>query len=245
MIYLLLIFFAFLFVVRFLQRKYGNPYSLTFIFGKKGSGKSCLMIHDMKRYLRRGWTVYTDMQDCLLPGVRIINADDLKSFTPVNNSFLALEEVGITFDNRNFKNFDSGFRDFFKFQRKYRVRCIMNSQSFDIDLKIRSVVDSMILQTNILNCISISRPIRRSITLTEPSAERDSRIADRLRFGPIWTWRVYWMPHYFKYFDSFSAPSREEIPFHFADNPYKLKRTLQRNLNRRLHHVSQKDEDSE
>lgn len=241
MIYILIVLAALYLVVRFLRRRYGNPYSLTFIFGKKGSGKSCLMIHEMKRYLKRGWTVYTDMQDCRLDGVRIIDADALKSFTPEQNSFLALEEVGITFDNRNFKNFDNGFRDFFKFQRKYRVRCIMNSQSFDIDLKIRSVVDSMILQTNILNCISVSRPIRRSITLTEPSAERDSRIADRLRFGPIWTWKFYWMPHYFKYFDSFSAPPRAEIPYRLPDNPYKLKRLIQRNLNRRSKHGTQEE----
>lgn len=244
MIYILIVLVVFFLIVSLLKRKYGNPYSLTFIFGKKGSGKSCLMVHEMKRYLKRGWNVYTDMQDCRLDGVRIINADDLKSFTPVQNSFLALEEVGITFDNRNFKNFDNGFRDFFKFQRKYRVRCIMNSQSFDIDLKIRSVVDAMILQTNWLNCISVSRPIRRSITLTEPSAERDSRIADRLRFAPIWQWRFYWMPKYFKYFDSFSAPPREEISYRFPDNPYKLKRILQRNLNRRLNDV-QETENSE
>jgi len=233
-----------IFIVKFLKRRYDNPYTLCFIFGKKGSGKSCLMVHHMKKYLKKGWLVYTDMQDCRLDGVRIINADDLKTFVPVQDSFLALEEVGITFDNRNFKNFDNGFRDFFKFQRKYRVRCVMNSQSFDIDLKIRSVVDSMILQTNILNCISVSRPIRRSITLTEPSAERDSRIADRLRFGPIWTWHFYWMPHYFKYFDSFSAPPRQEIPYRYPDNPYKLKRILQRNLNRRSND-GQETEDSD
>lgn len=233
MLYILLFFVLLLFLVRLLRRKYGNPYTLCFIFGKKGAGKSCLMIREMKKHLKRGWSVYTDMEDCRLEGVRIIDGDDLKTFVPDNNSFLCLDEVGIRFDNRQFKNFDTGFRDFFKFQRKYRVKVMMNSQSFDIDVKIRSVVDSMILQTNILNCISVSRPIRRSITLTEPSAERDSRIADRLRFAPFWQWRFYWMPKYFKYFDSFSAPDREPIPFRLPDNPYKLKRTLQKNLNRR------------
>ena len=242
MVYLILFFVVLYLGLYFLKRKFGNPYSLTFVFGKKGAGKSCLMVREMKKHLRRGWAVYTDMEDCRLPGVRIIDGDDLKKFVPTQNSLLCLDEVGIRFDNRAYKTFDNGFRDFFKYQRKYRVKCIMNSQSFDIDLKIRSVVDGMILQTNWMNCISISRPIVRTITLTEPSADRDSRIADRLRFAPIWRWRFYWMPRYFKYFDSFAAPSRDFISFHPPENPYKLKRTLQRNLNRRSADVSQEED---
>lgn len=212
LLYIIIVFAILFFLLRLFKKKYGNPYQLIFVFGKKGAGKSCLMVREMKKHLKRGWNVYTDMEDCILPGVRIIKTVDLKTFVPERNSLLCLDEVGISFDNRNFKNFSDGYRDFFKFQRKYRVKCIVNSQSFDIDLKIRAVVDSMILQTNWLNCISISRPILRSLTVTEPTAERESRIADRLRFAPIWRWRFYWMPRYFKFFDSFGAPPRDCIP---------------------------------
>ena len=197
----------------FVARKYANPYKLTFIFGKKGSGKSCMMIHEMLKYNKKGWNIYTDMADCNIPGVRIIDAKDLSKFAPDANSALFLDEVGITFDNRNYKSFDTGLRDFFKFQRKYKCCVFMNSQAFDVDVKIRNLTDGMILQTNIANCISVSRPIRRSITLTEPSADSESRIADKLSFAKIWHWKFYWMPSYFKYFDSFSAPVRPSISF--------------------------------
>ena len=153
----------------YLKRKYANPYKLVFIFGKKGSGKSCMMIHEMFKYLKRGWHVYTDMSDCNIPGVRIITTKDLANFAPDPNSALFLDEVGITFDNRGFKSFDVGFRDFFKFQRKYRCAVYMNSQAFDVDVKIRNLTDSMILQTNIANCISVSRPIARSIKIGRAS----------------------------------------------------------------------------
>ena len=196
------------------SRRFVNPYRLIFIFGKKGSGKSTLMVSQMLKDLKHGWNVYTDMQDCVVPGVRIINSSaDLAKFVPEANSALYLDEVGISFDNRSYKSFDSGLRDFFKLQRKYKCKVVMNSQSFDVDKKIRDVTDSMILQTSIGNVITLSRPIRRTVALVEATAQADSRIADNLKFESIFRWRVHWMPKYFKYFESFNAPERPAIPF--------------------------------
>lgn len=195
------------------SRKFLNPYKNIFIFGKKGSGKSCLMIHNMIKDLKHGWIVYTDVPDVNIPGVRLFNAKDLDKFSPPPKSSIYLDEVGILFDNRNFKSFPPGIRDFFKLQRKYKCKVTMNSQSFDVDKKIRDCTDSMILQTNILNIISVSRPILRTVTLVEASSQGESRIADNLKFAPITKWKFYFMPKYFKYFDSFSAPERQPIPF--------------------------------
>lgn len=194
------------------SRKYNNPFKLTFIFGKKGSGKSTYMVKLMLRYLKRGWAVYTDMSDVIIPGVRIINSRHLETFAPAQNSVLFLGEVGITYDNRNYSKFPEGIRDLFKFERKYKFRCYMDSQSYDIDKKLRDVVDGMILQSNIGNVLAISRPIVKSVSLTEPSADSESRIAEKLKFAPIWRWKFTWLPRYFKYFDSFSAPARPVIP---------------------------------
>ena len=188
----------------FVSYRYRNPYKLTFIFGKKGAGKSCLMVSKMLYYYKHGWTIYTDMQDIRIPGVRIISSRDLAMFRPEPNSAIFLDEVGISMDNRNYKSFPPGLRDFFKYVRKMRCVVYMNSQSFDVDKKVRDTTDAMVLQVSIANCISLSRPVRRSVTLTEPSAEAESRIADKLKFAPIWNWKFYWMPKYFKYFSYFS-----------------------------------------
>lgn len=212
-----LIIFSFcviLFGFNFFARKYRNPYSLIFLFGKKGSGKSCYMVNEMLKHLKHGWFVYTDIQDINIPGVRIIKtASELSNFVPEANSAIFLDEVGISFDNRGFKSFPPGLRDFFKLQRKYRCKVYMNSQSFDVDKKIRDVTDSMVLMSNVANCIAVLRPIRRTITLTEASGDKESRIADQLKFERIWHWRFYWMPKYFKYFDSFAAPERLKMPY--------------------------------
>lgn len=213
MIIFLFIVGAFLVWFSVQSRRYNNPYRLIFIFGKKGAGKSLYMVKQMMKYLKKGWTVYTDIDNCNLPGVRIMNAMDLSEFAPVENSAIFLDEAGILFDNRNFKNFNSGLRDFFKLQRKYKCRVFLNSQSFDIDKKIRDVTDHMGLIVSVGNVFSIYRPIRRSITLTQPSAEAESRIADKLSFESLFKWQITYLPKYFKYFDSFAAPERPPLPF--------------------------------
>ena len=213
MIIFLFIVGAFLVWFTVQSRRYNNPYRLIFIFGKKGAGKSLYMVKQMMKYLKKGWTVYTDIDNCILPGVRIMNAMDLSEFAPVENSAIFLDEAGILFDNRNFKNFNSGLRDFFKLQRKYKCRVFLNSQSFDIDKKIRDVTDHMGLIVSVGNVFSIYRPIRRSITLTQPSAEAESRIADKLSFESLFKWQITYLPKYFKYFDSFAAPERPPLPF--------------------------------
>ena len=213
MIYVIFIsFFNFFIVFTILSRKYNNPFKLYFIFGKKGSGKSCLMVKKLIEYQRRGWTCYTDMP-VNIPNVRIICADDLKNTWPDEKSALFLDEVGLTWDNRGFKTFDKGFTEFFKLQRKCKCVVYMNSQSFDIDKKIRDVTDGMILQTNIGNIISISRPIIRKVKLVEASADSESRIADDLMFDRFWHYKFYYMPKYFKYFRSFEKPERPPLPY--------------------------------
>ena len=204
-----ILFFGFV----FLNYKYRNPYKLTFVFGKKGSGKSCYMVRQMHRYLRRGWNVYTDMADIKIPGVRIISVGSLSEFKPEPHSLVCLDEVGISMDNRSYKSFPPGLRDFFKYVRKMQVVVIMNSQAFDVDKKVRDTTDHMLLLMSIGSLFCIARPIYRSITLTEPSAESESRIADLLRFGWFFSWRIYYMPAYFRYFDSKSMPLRADVPY--------------------------------
>lgn len=207
----------------YFSRKYANPYKTTFIFGKKGAGKSLLLVHYILKYQKRGWTIYTDMKDVRIPGVRIIDSRDLTTFRPCEGSAIFLDEVGISMDNRNFKQFPPGLRDFFKYSRKMKCAVFMNSQAFDVDKKVRDTTDRMILQVSIANCIALSRPIRRSITLVEPTAQAESRIADRLSFTSIFNWKFLWMPKYFKYFNSQEMPARQLLPYTDPADPLDMR----------------------
>ena len=195
------------------SRKYNNPNKLIFIFGKKGAGKSTYMVYLMLKHLRHGWNVYTNMTDVNIPGVRIMDVKQLITCVPDPHSVLFIDEGGLIWDNRGFKNFDKGYTEFFKLQRKYKCKVYINSQDFDIDKKIRQLTDSMALMTSIAGCIGVIRPIVRKVALVEASAAGESRIADNLKFAGLFSFRFLWLPSYFRYFDSYSAPFRPSVDF--------------------------------
>lgn len=208
------------------SRKYSNPNKLIFIFGKKGAGKSTYMLYLMRKHLKSGWNVYTNMQDVRLDGVRIMDVASLKTCTPEPHSVLFIDEAGLIWDNRNFKSFDSGYTEFFKLQRKYGCKLYINSQAFDIDKKPRDLTDSMVLMSCLLGCIGVVRPIIRKVALVEASAQGDSRIADNLKFGSLLSFKFLWLPSYFKYFDSFNAPERPPVAYRTVSSDLKVLRSL-------------------
>lgn len=213
MLFFILIFSFCFFSFSFLSRKYNNPHKLIFIFGKKGSGKSTYMVKLMLDHMRAGWTVYTNMYDVNIDGVRLMSTEDLKNCVPDPHSVLFIDEGGLIWDNRGFKTFDKGYTEFFKLQRKYQCKVYINSQDFDIDKKIRQLTDSMVLMSTIGGFIGVVRPIIRKVALVEASSQGESRIADNLKFGSLFSFRFLWLPAYFKYFDSFSAPERPPVTF--------------------------------
>lgn len=197
----------------YFSRKYSNPHKLIFIFGKKGSGKSTYMVRLMLEHLRKGWHVYTNMHDVRIDGVRLMDTSLLKTCVPEPHSVLFIDEGGLIWDNRGFKTFDKGYTEFFKLQRKYKCKVYINSQDFDIDKKIRQLTDSMVLMSSIGGFIGVVRPIIRKVALVEASAQGESRIADNLKFGSLFSFRFLWLPRYFKYFDSYNAPERLPLTF--------------------------------
>ena len=193
--------------------KFKNPWKLYMVFGKKGSGKSTFLAKKAVQYMKKGFIVYTNMPDMMIQGVRYINIDDLGEFVPESNSLLLCDEVGMIWDNRNFKQFKPSVRDFFKLQRHYKVICFLASQSFDIDKKLRDLTDGMFLVVNLFGLLSIAKRIYKSITLTESTSEAESRIAENLKFSPIWNWQFTSIPKWSKYFESFTVPDLPKLEY--------------------------------
>lgn len=193
--------------------RFRNPHKFIYYFGKKGAGKSTLMISQMLRLKRRGWTIYTNMSDIAIPGVRVFSVPDLMTQTPDKHSAVFIDEGTTDFDNRNYKYFSSGYQDWFKYQRKYKCRVYINSQAYDIDKKLRGLVDEMALCTNVCNVFCLVRPIIKTVKLTDPMGDSESRIAEGLRFGGFLTWRLLYLPRYFRYFDSYAAPARDPLAY--------------------------------
>lgn len=210
----LFIFFALLFIWDRATRKYLNPYKLYFLFGAKGSGKTITETKLAYRYLKKGWTVYSDLPELQLPGVRFFSTSDLGDFVPEANSLLILGEVGTKWDKRNFKSFPPQLRDFFVFQRKYRVVCYMDSQSYDVDLKIRDRCDGMFLCTRWFRVFSVAKRIAVKPQIIEASADQPARIADNLVIGLPHTWMWTFIPRWIGLYDTdYILNKKPELPF--------------------------------
>ena len=226
---LLIFFFGSIYCVygiyHLLTRRFLNPYKLFMIFGKKGSGKSTYLVRLSRKYLKKGWNVYTNMDDLMLPGVRRFNLTHLGNFVPSANSVLLLDEIGMVWDARDFAKFPTSVRDFFKLQRHYRVLCYMASQSFDVDKKLRDLTDGMFLHVNRFRVFSIGRRIARTVTLTAPDRDQGSHIVDALRFTPFWQWTITYIPKYAKYFDSHIIPAKPQLTYQTVSGPEPSKHT--------------------
>lgn len=199
---------AFLACFHFATRKYLNPYKLIFIFAKKGQGKSTLLTKMALQHLKRGWDVYSTEP---IPGCHLIAPEDIGYFEFPWHSLVVIDEIGMIWDNRNFKSFKPEVRDWFKLQRHRKIKVICASQSFDVDKKIRDLADDMYLLQKKFRVFSYGKRILKILDITEATGDSESRIVDNLKFDSIfWFWAgsrtLTFIPAWTKYFDTFSAP---------------------------------------
>lgn len=214
MIYVLILILWLYFGLSFYSKKFNSPYTLTMIFGKKGSGKTTIMTKMMVKDLKKGWNVYTDIEGINVPGVRFFNLHDLEVCSPPPHSAVYLDEVGLSMDNREYKSFANGLRDYLALQRHYKNKVVLASQAFDVDKKVRDRTDRFLYQTKIAGCIGISRPIIIKMQPNDqPQQGNDNPVAVHYKWGSFSDWRVTWIPRYAKYFNSFEAPYRPDVRF--------------------------------
>lgn len=165
-----------------LSFKYRNPYRLIMVFGKKGSGKTTFLTKTAVNAVRKGKTVYSTVE---VPGTVLFDVQDIGACSFPPDSVILIDEVGMIWDNRNFKNFRTDVRDYFKLQRQYRNTVYLFSQTFDVDVKLRNLTDAMYLCKCHMGFLSVARKIKRDIVIVNPQGESEARIADSLEFEPF------------------------------------------------------------
>lgn len=205
-------------VFHFSTRKYLNPYKLYMVFGKKGSGKSTLMTRlAVDHVIKKGWTVYCT-EHINVPGVRLFDVSDIGKKSFDTHSLVLIDEVGMIWDNRDFKKFATEVRDWFKLQRHYQCKVYLFSQSFDIDKKLRDLTDGLYLCDTKLRVFTWAKRIHRKVVLTEAEADRESRISENLEFDSILFWPfgariLTYIPKYAHFFDSHCVPQLDPVPY--------------------------------
>ena len=209
-IFLILLFFV------YLSKKYENPYKLVMIYGKKGAGKTTYLTRMSIKFNREGWHVFSNTE---IFGTYKLSTDWIGKLDFPEKSVLLLDEVGMIWDNRNFKSFAPEVRDFFKLQRHKKVYVIMASQSFDIDKKLRDLTDEMFLLQNLFNVFTVAKKINKYQTISnqdndDGSKESISCLTENYKFAPFFNWIWTYNPRYFKFFNSFESEKLPAVPEH-------------------------------
>ena len=214
MIFLYILFFIFIICIVFalISKKFENPYKVQIVLGLPGSGKTLKGVQDVLKFQKAGWNVYSNIE-LNIPGVRIFDPLDLSTCTPDADSFLFIDEAGILFDNRFWATFGKGLTAWFKKHRHYKAYVELNSQNWDMDLKIKGCCQTIYLQSNIGNIISICRPVKRVLDVAENQDSEKSGIVDKYYKAKIWNCKFLWMPKYYKYFNTYDIEPRPPLPY--------------------------------
>lgn len=221
---------AFMLLFHFLTRKYLNPFKFTMIVGKKGSGKTTWMVELIYKYLRRGWTVYANID---IPGVCYFDPKNIGEYTFPSGSVVMIDEANLFWDNRKWKDVAASLIEWFRYQRQYRVKLYMFSQTFDIDKKLRSLCDDLYLVKNFARVFCWCKRIRKWPDLKQAEGESEARIVDMIQYDTILLWpfgsrHLVYIPKWAKYFKSYNPPQLPEIPYEYKWDPDRAPRWLVR-----------------
>lgn len=205
-------------VTVFFGIKYKNPYKLIMVFGKKGTGKTTFLTRLAYEYKGKGKVYCTDST---IANTYYFDPSLFGEYDFEEESLILCDEVSLLWSNRQFKSFSKDTERWFRLMRHKKCRCYLFSQTFDIDKKIRDLVDGMYLMTKKFNCIAWAKQIDKSMVLTEAEGDAESRIAENLHFVSFLLWpfgsRIFtWIPKYSKMFDSFSDDRRNDMPAQFT-----------------------------
>lgn len=190
--------------------KYVNPYKTILYYGKKGCGKTTMLTKIAINAAREGKTVYSNVK---IPSTILFNPKQLKTCTPVPNSIVLIDEIGLIWDNRNFKSFESEINEWFKYARQYRVSVHMFSQVPDIDLKIRNLCDAYYLVENKFRVFSYAKRISKVLTV-KTDIEGKGNLVDSFEFAPLFSPKgrlLTFIPRWAEFYESFNPPNRPYI----------------------------------
>lgn len=197
---------------------------ITCYFGIPGVGKTTVLtkiaqkeLKKIKKGKSKYKRVYTNFY---CDGCNIIRYEDLEKYV-ILDSLIVLDELTLDADNRNFKSFKSGIRDFFILHRHLGCDIVYATQSYEmVDLKIRQLTADLWYMTKTVvpffDRFTQSKRIYRNININEYTSELTLgyRFCNFLESLFTSNYKLCYRPNYYKYFDSFDKQvlsSREEL----------------------------------
>lgn len=199
---------------------------ITCYFGVPGVGKTTLLTKLAVKAIKRKDKgkkgayehVYTNFY---CKGASKLDFNDLNTYK-ITNSLILLDEITMDADNRDFKKFPEGIRDFFILHRHLGNDIIYATQGYDaVDKKIRLLTQELwYMQKSVLpffNSFTSAKRIYRTIAINEHTSELvlGYRFCNFIESISTRNFQSCFRPLYYKYFDSFDEgilESRPELP---------------------------------
>lgn len=210
-------------------------------FGSPGAGKTTLCCKMAKKARKNYAAVYLNFKNTV-PDARSCNVEGLGTWTFQHGSYICLDEAGIDYNNRAFKNnknMNQAAISWFKKHRHYRCDLDCFSQSWDdIDITLRRLATELWYMRKI-GPFTLSRRVYKSV-MVDPETHQivdgyDMASKLWLLFWPLqlgWPFpkkfSLTFRPFYYKYFDSWECDDLpvKEFPCLSSSDPLPLDNKL-------------------
>ena len=182
---------------------------VTYLFGAPGSGKSTVLCAIAQGFIKKGVRVYSNSD---IIGTIRIQDEDLGRYS-FRSSVILIDEAGLGYNNREFKNGlmnDKQRLEYWRLVRHFGSIIVIASQGWDeVDKKCRTLAQSYYLITR--SIIPGFTSIRKVIKKCDID-QNTHQPTDFFIFDVPWHNRHVWRRKYYKYFNSFSCPELPEYP---------------------------------
>lgn len=124
--------------------------SIEIVMGKTGIGKTTYLALIAKKYIEKGYKVYSNVY---IKGTYKFNPKTDLGKYDMNNSLIIVDEAGLEFNARDFKNFSKDLYKFFTMHRHMKTSVLLSVQFWDrLDIVIRELLHRIyVITPNIFN----------------------------------------------------------------------------------------------
>lgn len=187
-----------------------EEFSIDMYIGLPRSGKSTIAAAEAYKAIKQGIKVYSNVP---IKGTYSFKIEMLGIYD-FRNALIIIDEAGIDMCNRKTLSLPMHVIKFFKLFGHYKLKILCFSQANDSDIVLRRCSSRMFLvKRGLLPWVTTALPVTVKIGPNKDGSDicQQYTIPDSA-LARILARKKYWMPRYWKMFDSFEAPVLNELP---------------------------------